>query len=133
MIERRKIIKSQSSPPVHKFSKRKERVKSERIKRINASRATHRKSNNANHRRSLSLSLFQTRARERELSLPRSAVKEKDRRTKREREREREIFGKISQNEPAISLSNVSISSTRRNFLSQTAREYKKNATRAPL
>ena len=84
MIERRKIIKSQSSPPVQKFSKRKERVGELNVS--NASRATHRKPNNANHRRSLSPSLFQTRAREREreLSLPRSAVKE--------RERERDLW-----------------------------------------
>jgi hypothetical protein len=129
MIERRKIIKSQSSPPVQKFSKRKERVGELNVS--NASRATHRKPNNANHRRSLSLSLSlsnaRARERERELSLPRSAVKQKDRRTKRERKRERSLekSARTERESPrSLSLSNVSISSgaTRRNFLSQTAR-----------
>ena len=68
----------------------------------NASRATHRKPNNANHRRSLSLSLSLSRA-------PfTSALGGKiERQTDEKREKEREIFGKISQNgerAPAISL-----------------------------
>jgi hypothetical protein len=75
----------------------------------NASRATHRKPNNANHRRSLSLSLSfkRARARERERAFTSALGGKTERQTDEKREKEREIFGKISQNgerEPAISL-----------------------------
>ena len=134
MIERRKIIKSQSSPPVQKFSKRKERVGELNVS--NASRATHRKPNNANHRRSLSLSLSLSNARARERAFT-SALGGK---RERKRERSLEKSARTERESPrSLSLSNVSISSgaTRRNFLSQTARAraraYKKKTQNAHL
>jgi hypothetical protein len=73
----------------------------------NASRATHRKPNNANHRRSLSLSLSLSNARARERAFTSALGGKTERQTDEKREKEREIFGKISQNgerAPAISL-----------------------------